>query len=256
MRPTHERPAARAARCCSCSCSQTTYTIRRAMNLDELDATASLVVDAVFGSELASTQAARVKLTHLRQQQAVLRVQARDARRFFVIVAEENDTIVGCAHLKLQREDEVLKTKTSAKSSSTASTPDSYSTSPFSSMGSFASFLVYGTTRHRPVAQDERRQEEEGDDGDVLYVSNLCVKESARRRGIARAILGALRAEAESRDVPRLYAHVNANNTGARLLYDGLGFENLGQDERGADAADAQACVLLLRLCLRERRAS
>jgi ribosomal protein S18 acetylase RimI-like enzyme len=65
-----------------------------------------------------------------------------------------------------------------------------------------------------------------------LYLSNMSVAPSARRRGVARALLAAAEATAAAWGQEALWLHVDAPNEGARALYDATGFKPApeGQD--------------------------
>ena len=57
-----------------------------------------------------------------------------------------------------------------------------------------------------------------------LYLSNMSVAPSARRRGVARALLSAAEATAAAWEQETLWLHVDVPNEGARALYDATGF--------------------------------
>ena len=57
------------------------------------------------------------------------------------------------------------------------------------------------------------------------YVYNIEIDESARRRGFARAAFAELERVARGHGVQQIGLHVFGHNTGARRLYDELGFE-------------------------------
>lgn len=56
------------------------------------------------------------------------------------------------------------------------------------------------------------------------YLSNLAVRRSCRRQGVARQLLGACEAQALEWGFPELYLHVLENNTQARRLYFKVGY--------------------------------
>jgi len=60
------------------------------------------------------------------------------------------------------------------------------------------------------------------------WINNLAVRRDAQRRGIGRALVSALLAEAERRSVPRVLLEVAANNIPAQKLYARFGFETVG----------------------------
>ena len=59
-------------------------------------------------------------------------------------------------------------------------------------------------------------------------IQSLAVVESARRRGLARALVQSLVAEARERGAREVFLEVRVDNPGARALYESLGFEALG----------------------------
>ena len=67
----------------------------------------------------------------------------------------------------------------------------------------------------------------EGDKGGQreAYVYNLEIDEAARRRGFARAAFAELERVAREHGMQQVGLHVFGHNTGARRLYDSLGFE-------------------------------
>jgi ribosomal-protein-alanine N-acetyltransferase len=77
-----------------------------------------------------------------------------------------------------------------------------------------------------------------GDDGEVL---TLCVSPQARRQGIATALIAELGELLAPRR--RLLLEVAINNEGARKLYQGLGFGEVGRRpgyyKRGGKSVDA-----------------
>ena len=231
------------------------FSLGCATRSDEFDAIAELVTDTAYENEgesgMMSRYAANQKLSQLRQEQAALRKEARDTQRFVALAAYDRERLVGCAYMKLRHESSLLASVSPGKAERDANTA---ATSPFSSMSSFMSYLVYGSSsasRASDMQPQERDDDDDDDDDDVVfYVSNVCVKPSDRRRGIARGIMELLRAEAEQRGIRTIYAHVNVDNHAARQLYARLGFENLGADEGAKDAVAGRFDrngVLLLR---------
>ncbi|GAB4818850.1 hypothetical protein N2152v2_005896 [Parachlorella kessleri] len=51
------------------------------------------------------------------------------------------------------------------------------------------------------------------------YISNVCVAQAARRRGIAKLLISAAAEEAAQRGIHHLYVHVEAANAAAHKLY-------------------------------------
>jgi ribosomal-protein-alanine N-acetyltransferase len=66
---------------------------------------------------------------------------------------------------------------------------------------------------------------ERADQGDI---QTIAVSETARRKGLGRALVLALVGEARSRGVREVFLDVRADNANARRLYSDLGFEELG----------------------------
>lgn len=62
-----------------------------------------------------------------------------------------------------------------------------------------------------------------------LYLKELYVREAARRRGIARELMAAVRAEATAAGCPRVEWTADRDNPAALALYEALGF----QQDRG-----------------------
>jgi GNAT superfamily N-acetyltransferase len=58
--------------------------------------------------------------------------------------------------------------------------------------------------------------------GNYCYLQDLFVAEEARRRGLARALIAAVEAEARAAGASRLYWLTQEGNAGARALYDRL----------------------------------
>lgn len=63
---------------------------------------------------------------------------------------------------------------------------------------------------------------------DEAEIPNVCVKESARRRGIGKKMMTLLMEEAKKLQMSVLYLEVRESNASARNLYRGLGFEEIG----------------------------
>ena len=59
---------------------------------------------------------------------------------------------------------------------------------------------------------------------DEAEIPNVCVKESARRRGVGRKMMETLIKEAANLGMCRLLLEVRESNVGARALYESLGF--------------------------------
>jgi len=63
---------------------------------------------------------------------------------------------------------------------------------------------------------------------DEGYITNVAVAPDFRRRGVARALIGALETWARERDLAFLTLEVRVSNDAALALYRGLGFEEAG----------------------------
>ncbi|MGM1028718.1 MAG: ribosomal protein S18-alanine N-acetyltransferase [Actinomycetota bacterium] len=80
-----------------------------------------------------------------------------------------------------------------------------------------------------------------GVEGDV---QTIAVAEAARGRGIGRALLAELLAEAERRGVRELFLEVRADNPAARALYESVGFREIGVRPRYYQPEDVDAVVM------------
>ena len=63
---------------------------------------------------------------------------------------------------------------------------------------------------------------------DEAEIPNVCVKASARKRGVGRQLMNVLENEAKKLGMAVLYLEVRESNTPARNLYKSLGFEENG----------------------------
>ncbi|WP_146793755.1 ribosomal protein S18-alanine N-acetyltransferase [Agrococcus baldri] len=80
-----------------------------------------------------------------------------------------------------------------------------------------------------------------GVEGDV---QTIAVDAAARGRGIGRALLAELLAEAERRGVRELFLEVRADNPVARALYESVGFAEIGVRPRYYQPEDVDAVVM------------
>lgn len=64
---------------------------------------------------------------------------------------------------------------------------------------------------------------------DEMEILTLCVHPSARRQGKAEALLARLVAEAEKLQVKRIFLEVSVENKPAVLLYEKMGFSQIGK---------------------------
>jgi ribosomal protein S18 acetylase RimI-like enzyme len=60
---------------------------------------------------------------------------------------------------------------------------------------------------------------------DSLYIDGLTTDPAFRRRGVARALLGAADERARALGLPAVALDTGESNTGARALYEGYGYE-------------------------------
>ncbi|MBP3594211.1 MAG: ribosomal protein S18-alanine N-acetyltransferase [Lachnospiraceae bacterium] len=63
---------------------------------------------------------------------------------------------------------------------------------------------------------------------DEAEIPNVCVKSSARKRGVGKQMMSVLMEEAKKLGMAVLYLEVRESNTPARALYKSLGFEENG----------------------------
>lgn len=80
-----------------------------------------------------------------------------------------------------------------------------------------------------------------GVEGDV---QTIAVANDARGRGIGRALLAELLAEAKRRGVQELFLEVRADNPVARGLYESVGFREIGVRPRYYQPEDVDAVVM------------
>ena len=82
---------------------------------------------------------------------------------------------------------------------------------------------------------------------DEMHVMTIAVREERRRRGFARALIGAVLADPASTRARRVYLEVRPSNTEARTLYGSLGFVETGLRPRYYGDEDALLMTLDLR---------
>ncbi len=80
-------------------------------------------------------------------------------------------------------------------------------------------------------------------DGDFGEIQTIGVDAAARGRGLGRALMAALLAEARRRGVPRMLLEVRADNPVAQSLYASLGFETIAVRPRYYQPDDVDALV-------------
>lgn len=79
------------------------------------------------------------------------------------------------------------------------------------------------------------------DEADMM---NIAVKESFRRRGVARELVNALVSALTSRHVHSLTLEVRASNEAAKSLYDAMGFRQVGRRPNYYSAPKEDALIL------------
>ncbi|HJU66845.1 MAG TPA: ribosomal protein S18-alanine N-acetyltransferase [Gemmatimonadaceae bacterium] len=83
------------------------------------------------------------------------------------------------------------------------------------------------------------------DEGEI---ANLAVVPTARRRGVARALLDAIITEAHESQISRLFLEVRESNAAARALYTSMGFIPIARRPRYYRKPVEDAIVLRLEL--------
>lgn len=83
---------------------------------------------------------------------------------------------------------------------------------------------------------------------DEAEIANLAVVPTARRRGVARALLEAIIAEARESRIARLFLEVRESNAAARALYASMGFLPIARRPRYYRKPVEDAIVLRLEL--------
>lgn len=80
---------------------------------------------------------------------------------------------------------------------------------------------------------------------DEAWVNNLAVRRDAQRRGIGRALLEGLLAEAARRSVERVLLEVATDNVAAQRLYAAYGFETIAVRRGYYQPSNTDALVML-----------
>lgn len=83
---------------------------------------------------------------------------------------------------------------------------------------------------------------------DVALMPKLCVLDSARRHGIATALVNALADEARQRGAQELTLEARVSNRGAIALYDKLGFTSMGIRPNFYDHPKEDAMIMTMQL--------
>ena len=86
------------------------------------------------------------------------------------------------------------------------------------------------------------------------HILNVCVRESARCRGIGRSLLKHLLERAAAFGMSEAYLEVRPSNTAAIRLYQSLGFQQVGIRRGYYQAVGGREDAAVLRLPLRVRR--
>jgi len=82
-------------------------------------------------------------------------------------------------------------------------------------------------------------------DTDESWVQNIAVRRDAHRRGIGRALLEALLAEAKRRDVTKTLLEVAVDNVAAQRLYAAYDFEPVGVRRGYYQPSNTDALVMM-----------
>ncbi len=82
------------------------------------------------------------------------------------------------------------------------------------------------------------------DEGEL---ANIAVDASARRRGVARALMEALMSRARRDQLHSMFLEVRESNVGARALYEAFGFSALTRRKRYYQRPDEDAIVMVWR---------
>ena len=80
---------------------------------------------------------------------------------------------------------------------------------------------------------------------DEAWIQNIAVRRDRHRRGIGRALLEALLAEAARRGVKRTLLEVAIDNAPAQKLYAGYGFETVGVRRGYYQPSNTDALVMM-----------
>jgi ribosomal-protein-alanine N-acetyltransferase len=86
------------------------------------------------------------------------------------------------------------------------------------------------------------------------HILNVCVRESARCRGVGRSLLRHLLERATAFGMGEAYLEVRPSNTAAIRLYQSLGFQQVGVRRGYYQAVGGREDAAVLRLPLRVRR--
>lgn len=85
---------------------------------------------------------------------------------------------------------------------------------------------------------------------DEAHLLNIAVAPAMQRRGIAWAVLKEVIPEYQARALRYLYLEVRESNTGARTLYEHLGFQTVGQRKNYYRTQDGRENAVLMMLDL------
>ncbi|EPS61264.1 hypothetical protein M569_13535, partial [Genlisea aurea] len=75
--------------------------------------------------------------------------------------------------------------------------------------------------------------------GNQSYIANLCVAKSARRKGVATAMLEFAIARCKAEGAEKVFVHVHGNNDPAKGLYQKMGFQVVVDKTASRNASDA-----------------
>lgn len=76
-------------------------------------------------------------------------------------------------------------------------------------------------------------------------ITNVAVSREHRRNGVARGLLLWMEEQAKKRDVTKFFLEVRQSNEGARALYQGLGYEEIGIRKRFYEHPVEDAVIMM-----------
>jgi [ribosomal protein S18]-alanine N-acetyltransferase len=88
------------------------------------------------------------------------------------------------------------------------------------------------------------------------HILNLCVREDVRRGGVGRSLIRHLLAEAEHAGMSEVFLEVRPSNDIAMLLYQSMGFAQIGTRRGYYQAVGGREDANVLRLKLADRKPS
>lgn len=83
---------------------------------------------------------------------------------------------------------------------------------------------------------------------DELHINNVAVRESYRRQGLARTLIGRILEEGKRSGVPRAFLELRAGNSAALALYEECGFRVTARRARYYSEPVEDALVMIIQL--------